>query len=141
MALANALDGPPTAPPDKPKPANFCPSTLTSSLGSEDGTPSLREDCVLAAASPAVMTWPPWRVDGDPDEERLVRRPTDDGRAPGGSAKAPAVGDGSVLLAIRIGLLLEAVAAGGDAPVDVGLAPELRRDKRDGLREASDSLL
>ncbi len=64
----------------------------------------------------------------------------DEGLAPGGRANAPAEVEVSALLVIRMGLLLEADAAGGDAPVEEGLAPELRRESRDGLRAASDIL-
>jgi hypothetical protein len=98
---------------------------------------------VLAAASPAVMTWPALRVEGEPDDDRLVRRGTEEGLAPGGSAKAPAVGDELTLPAMRIGLELEATAAdvGGEMSDGVGSAPELSRDRREGRREASDILV
>lgn len=89
-----------------------------------------------------VITWPPWRVDGEPEDERLARRGNDDGLEPGGSANAP-VEAVLVLLAIRIGLELRIVggAVGGEAPGALGSGPELRRDRRDGLREANPSLL
>ncbi len=72
-----------------------------------------------------------------------VRRGTEEGRAPGGSAKAPAVGDELTLPAMRIGLELEATAAdvGGEMSAGVGSAPELSRDRREGRREASDILV
>lgn len=81
------------------------------------------------------MTWPPCRIEGEPEEDMLVRRPTEDG----GNAKAPALVVVSVLLAMRIGLVLEIADApiGGDAPGELETAPDPKRESREGLREAS----